>query len=341
MINRRRFLQLGSLAGAACLVPPFLRVAALSPKLSGKKIVLLYLSGGNDGLNTVVPYRNDVYYRLRPRLSLTPKELLRLNDEAGLHPALTALRAIYEQGEMCMIHSVGYAHPERSHFQSALTWNRAHVDRNVPTGWLGRVADEYGQQTVCAVGSVQREILQGVRTNGVVLEEDATAFVPGAAKANELCRKLLITAQSIANGAAPSIYYLEQGGYDTHVHQRQSHRQLLTELNEGLNVFATVLKKTDEWKNTLLVVVSEFGRRVAENPFGGTDHGAANNVLVMGGGISKPGSYNSLPDLENLDNGDIRHTIDFRQVYATLLNGWLHADPARVMGQSYQQLSFI
>ena len=144
LINRRKFLTLGSLATGTMMLPKFLKAfEGPAPALNGQKVlVVLQLSGGNDGLNTVIPYRNDIYYRERPALSISREKSLVLNDEAGLHPSLTHLKSLYDEGNMAILNNVGYPNPDRSHFRSMDIWQSgSKSEEYVYTGWIGRYLD--------------------------------------------------------------------------------------------------------------------------------------------------------------------------------------------------------
>ncbi|MBL7924545.1 MAG: twin-arginine translocation pathway signal, partial [Bacteroidia bacterium] len=143
-ITRRKFIELGSIASASCWLPRFLVPvsAAGVPDDRPRILVVVQLSGGNDGLNTVIPYTNDLYYRHRPGLALDAMEVIRLNDETGLHPALEALRPVFDDGELCIVNGVGYPNPDRSHFRSMDIWQSGSGSMEiVQTGWLGRYLD--------------------------------------------------------------------------------------------------------------------------------------------------------------------------------------------------------
>jgi uncharacterized protein (DUF1501 family) len=175
-----------------------------------------------------------------------------------------------------------------------------------------------------------KTVLQGRRTRNEAEYPDS-----------QIGNHLKIVADQIKAEANTRIYYVSYGSFDTHVNQKEHQRHLLRELDEGLGAFVTDIDKLKKLQDVMVLVFSEFGRRVAENPLEGTDHGAANNVFVIGGALKKPGMYNELPDLGDLDDGDIKHTVDFREVYATVLNKWLDGNPNDILGEEYKQLSII
>jgi uncharacterized protein (DUF1501 family) len=137
------------------------------------------------------------------------------------------------------------------------------------------------------------------------------------------------------------VYYLSLGSFDTHINQPMQHQRLLSDLDAALGAFAADLKAQGRWQDVLVMTFSEFGRRVAQNAGGGTDHGTANQMFFLGGALQRPGLLNALPDLTDLDEGDLKFTVDFRQVYATVLARWLHTDPVPILTQPFPLLDFI
>jgi uncharacterized protein (DUF1501 family) len=134
------------------------------------------------------------------------------------------------------------------------------------------------------------------------------------------------------------VYYLALAGFDTHVRQQEQQQKLLTELGDGLAALAADLQRSQQWDNTLVLVFSEFGRRVAQNASNGTDHGTANNVLLLGGSLRQKGILNAAPDLADLDEGDLRYQVDFRGVYASILKDWLGSDDTAILGTGFDRL---
>jgi uncharacterized protein (DUF1501 family) len=144
----------------------------------------------------------------------------------------------------------------------------------------------------------------------------------------------------IAGGLATRVYYVSQGGYDTHVNELPTHTRLMTELNDALVAFAQDMKAQGNFNRVLLMTFSEFGRRVAQNASNGTDHGAAAPMFVMGGAI-KPGLVGSYPSLDTLNAGDLAYSLDFRSVYATVLDKWLRAPSKDVLGRQFPLLGLV
>lgn len=425
--TRRQFLRTSMLgAAAAWSLPIFLEktflaldaMAADSPiqTINGKDgpiLVVLQLAGGNDGLNTLVPYADDAYHRARRVLGIKADAILKLNDYAGLHPKLTGLKSIYDEGHLAVVQGVGYPNPNRSHFRSTEIWQTASdSEENRPYGWLGNYFDAcckgadptigvsignavpqaFASKTPTGISfarpeqyrwvsgdkesadSVFRELNQpgDEASSGSSIEMIGGAAAPGidpldflqrtaldaqlsSDKVLEISRKYRssveyprgpladsfnLVARMIAGGLATRIYYVSQGGYDTHTGQLNTHDRLMGDLNEALAAFFKDLKAQGNFDRVLLMTFSEFGRRVEENASGGTDHGAAAPLFVAGGKV-KAGLFGKYPSLTQLDNGDLIHNVDFRSVYASVLQNWLHAPPKLVLGRNYPTLPIV
>ena len=397
-IKRREFLQVGSLATAACMVPNFLKAfgkQAIVPP-GNKVLVVLQLSGGNDGLNTVVPFRNDLYYKARPRIGIRKEQALALTDEVGLHPALTGFKELYDHGNLGILNSVGYPNPDRSHFRSMDIWHSASESNEyLYTGWLGRYLD--AQCEGCARPTQALEIddvlsmaLKGENAKGIALKDPKRLYN----SANEKYFKALISQQKERVSELPvdylyktmaetissadyiyrqsklhpssstypktelgksfqtiaslifsdintKVYYVSLGSFDTHINQEAQQQRLFTDMNQAVSSFTKDLKLNGRFDDVLITTFSEFGRRVVQNASGGTDHGTANNMFFIGGGLKQTGILNPVPDLSDLQDGDLKHTIDFKKVYATILKNWLNADDKKILGQQFDHLNFI
>jgi uncharacterized protein (DUF1501 family) len=386
-------------------------------------LVVLQLAGGNDGLNTVVPYTNDFYYQSRPRLALRKDALIPLNDYFGLPNFMTGFKELYDAGQLAMIQGVGYPNPNRSHFRSTEIWHTsADSERAESYGWVGRYFDNQCQGCDATVGlSVGKEAPQAFTAatpTGVSLTnpknyayrtpageegrktyrklnmmgDDADAdgalsaggtigsiggmkAVPGTnsldflertamdaqisseqilAISNKgrnqvtypnssLSNDLSLVSKLIAGGMATRVYYLSQGGYDTHRGQDGPHRRLLGDFSAAIKAFLDDLRKQGNLERVLILTFSEFGRRVGENGSGGTDHGTAAPVFLAGARLN-PGLIGTHPSLApaDLDRGDLRHTTDFRSVYATVLEKWLRVPASSIpaiLGRSYPTLN--
>ncbi len=361
----------------------------------GKRLVVIQLSGGNDGLNTIIPYGDDRYYQLRNRIGVAERDVIRLTDMQGLHPALEPMEGLYGEGEMSILNTVGYPNPNRSHFRSMDIWHSGSSgDDYLNTGWIGRYLDH--ACTGCAVPHRAIETddslslaMKGQQETGLAMRnpealarsardpylQATAAFEPGVGEGDvaylyktlagamnsasylleqvnrapnpagfpfhDLGQQLQLVARLILAGSETSLYYVSMTGFDTHVRQNNTQQRLLQQYAEAVTAFRNTLRQQDQWKNTLVVTFSEFGRRAHDNAGGGTDHGKANNLWLLGGDLRRPGILNDSPDLSNLDDGDLRWTIDFRRVYATLLDRWLGVNDEAILGEKFQQLPLI
>ncbi|MCC3157844.1 DUF1501 domain-containing protein [Hymenobacter sp. 15J16-1T3B] len=398
MTSRRDFLKTSALASTLLFVPRFLHKldAQALPALQdagGRRLVVVQLGGGNDGLNTIVPYRNDLYYNARPTLALRETSgLLTLEKDLALNPHMSALKGLYDQGRVTVLNSVGYPNPDRSHFRSMDIWHTGSAaDEYLATGWLGRYLD--AACAGCATGHTGIEVddtlslaMKGAQRKGLALknpqklrdltrnrllsaasrESAATGLgeldylyktlAETASSADYLFEKskvyqskvaypqtdfaksLKTTAELINSGLDTRVYYTALSGFDTHVRQQEQQGKLLQDLSEGLAAFVDDLQRGGNLDSTLVLVFSEFGRRVSQNASNGTDHGTANNVLLLGGKLCQPGVANAAPDLANLDAGDLRYQLDFRSIYASILHDWLGADNQLILSRDVAPL---
>lgn len=398
LTNRRNWIKQSTLATAGTLmVPRFLKAAAQGlPAGEGDRIlIMVQLSGGNDGLNTIIPVKNDLYFTKRPRLGIKGADALSLTDEASIHSALPALREWFHAGEMLVLNDVGYPNPDRSHFRSMDIWHSASgAHQYWNTGWLGRYLDarchgcdrptqvlelddvlslaNKGQQYKALALTDLRRLKQAADTPQMAgfaryqpphhepmadyLYKTLADTLQSADYLQELAKKggarlgypdselgksMQTIASLMAGGANTRVYYTSHGSFDTHINQQATQARLFKDLNDSLAALVKDLKQLGLFKQVLIVTFSEFGRRVAQNASGGTDHGGANNMVVIGGGLRKAGFYNSLPDLSNLQDGDLQHRIDFREVYATILNRWLDAPASVILQQDFKPLDFL
>ncbi len=288
---------------------------------NGKRtLVLVELAGGCDGLNTLVPYRNDFYYAARPNLAIRKAQgVLTLNDTLGLHPTMAGLKELWDAGMVGIVQAVGYPGAQSTHFLARQVWHTAQTTACTPTHWLQAAMDRTPK-----LGS-QRETGQSSPRQANCLPYSATA----------LAGDLRTIAEHVPVEPHPSVFLLSIEGFDTHAHQVLAgnsavgpHAALLEDLSQSLQAFHADLTARACAKEVLVVVFSEFGRRLDENQSLGTDHGAANPVLLIGGGVN-PGVYGEPPGLspQELDeNGRLVHKVDFRSVYSALLKDWLKVD---------------
>ncbi|MCB9914087.1 MAG: DUF1501 domain-containing protein [Planctomycetes bacterium] len=390
-LDRRAFLAggLGFTAGL-CLAPGAL---AARRDESQRHLVLVQLSGGNDGLSTLVPYGDDAYHAARDATRIAAESLHRLDEYRGLHPALTRLAARYDAGELALVQGVGYPGPNRSHFKSLEVWHAAHPDGRVAgDGWIGKLCDarwpqdappelvvHLGKDVPYALHSAHhppvafevpetyqwlgdgQELDPGAdepaRGGGSVLERlrrvqrDAQASsrrIRHAAAgyrtdveypATREGRALRTAAALLDAGLGTRVVSVDFGGFDTHSSQRGRHDELMRTLDGALGAFLADLRGRSIGAHTLVLVFSEFGRRVRENGSGGTDHGKAGLVLAAGAPV-QGGLYGAYPSLTDLDGGDLRYAVDFRRCYAAALR-WLGADPTAVLGEPFEPVPFV
>lgn len=413
-VTRRDFLANGiKLAALGVVAPSFLVKAAYASErpgvggscadaATGKRILLVVqLSGGNDGLNTVVPYGNQGYYTMRPNLAIPREQVLPLTAQMGLHPALRSLKGLYDRGHMAVLESVGYPNPNRSHFRAMDIWQTARPDVNEPTGWLGRylAGDDCEDDRLLRAVNIGNSLPRTFWTESTVVpsianaesyqfradgrfaadrtaQVDAIHHICSASHApgndefvrlaalealdsstllqqvvgrydegitypnNAFAEGLKLIAKVIAADVGTRVFYVSLGGFDTHAAQARRHTQLLQYLDEGLGAFFQDMDRLGKADDVLAVTFSEFGRRVGENASAGTDHGTALPMFLVGGGV-KGGFYGTPPDLTNLQDGDIKHQMDFRGVYASVIQNWMGVDPTGIIDGTWPQLDFV
>jgi uncharacterized protein (DUF1501 family) len=358
-MDRRDFLKSLGAASLATIAP-----LALARGNFERLLVLVELKGGNDGLNTVIPYANPLYAGLRPRLAIRREEILQLDAQLGLHPSLQPLWPIWQKGELAVVQSVGYPQPNLSHFRSIEIWDTASSSSEyLHDGWLARV---FANQSLPAsfladgvlVGSGDLGPLSGARA---IALKDAEQFRrqsglahPAAEAGNQALRHVLKVENDVASagqrldtsyvfktefpkgefgdavrtgcsvlaGGQVAVLRLTLSGFDTHQNQLGTHARLLRELADGLLALRSALSEIGRWQETLVMTYAEFGRRPRENQSGGTDHGTAAPHLVLGGRV-RGDLLGSPPALDRLDgNGNLPFDIDFRSLYATVVERW-------------------
>lgn len=388
------------ISGGAAWIPAFLNTKKKQGKHKEKKLIVIQLNGGNDGLNTIVPYGNDLYYKLRPKLGLKKNKILTINEELGFNFALKEFRKLYDQGQLSIINAVGYPDSNRSHFRSRDIWHSASTSRqNLETGWIGRYLDERTETTGRRHHAIEVDdslslAMKGNIYNGLAIshprrfyrkthkpfvnkllrkiekgehhihnpsaaylyktlvETNSSAnYIREKAKIksgkiryarNAISHQLKSIAEFIRSGVDCNIYYADMAGFDTHSKQKNVHENLLELLDKSIGRFVADLKDCDQFKNTLILIISEFGRRAAENNSLGTDHGTANNVFIIGEKFKKAGIYNNPVSLSDLDlNSDLKHSLDFKRIYASILKNWLGADDEKILLGQYETLDFI
>ncbi len=435
--TRREFLRTTVLGSAlSWTVPTFLAntFSALQAEAAEKAtqvvtgrdatiLVVLQMAGGNDGLNTVVPFGDDFYHRARPRIGLAAEKVLKLSDEVGLHASLTGFKELHDAGHLAVIQGVGYPNPNRSHFRSTEIWQTASdSERFERYGWLGRyfdnacagcdptvgvsigrqmpeafaakvptgiglenpqnyrfikaerpkpgemdlteesfrklnepeaeTADNAGGSIASLSGPavpagsmldyIERTALDAQISSDKIREISSRVQNQGTYPASPLANSLKLVARLIGGGLPTRVFYVSQGGYDTHTNQSGAHDRLLRDLGDSVKAFVADLKAQGNLERVLVMTFSEFGRRVAENANGGTDHGAAAPVFVVGNRV-KAGLLGRYPSLAPADlfQGDLKFNVDFRCVYAAVLERWLKTKSDTVLGRHFEPLALV
>lgn len=324
-------LQQGLALAGASIASTSLAAPSQSVARDERVLVVVQLVGGNDGLNTVIPARNDSYHRYRPTLAISRADGLPLDDEWSLHPALTGLKQLFDDGLVSIVQGVGYRNPSRSHFKSQDVWQSALPAGPHDTGWLGRYVDSLSggdSSSRLAAGLTFDEplALRGRRSRPAVLTE---------ASGN-----LQAVARMIAADSPARAYYVSWPGYDTHVDQADRHARQLAAFGHSMAQFVDALRRSGHLDRALVMVFSEFGRSVAENAAGGTDHGEAGPMFLIGSQVN-PGLHGQSPSLARRHLDRLPWTTDFRQVYGAILRDWFEADPARILGGVFTPLPVI
>ena len=365
-----------------------------SSSVTDRILVVIQLSGGNDGLNTIVPYRDELYAKARPKLGIPSNDVIKLTEELGLHPSLRAIENQFSEDRFSIIQGVGYPSPNRSHFESMDIWHSCHPKKDrSQSGWLGRwiteqtahptsdsTAIHIGSDTLplaCQERGVQVPSLASLeqmrlkakldsmqdkqsrpgaepnskdtgslldflststvsalevseRLDKILAQPDASGDFPKTA----LGEKLRAVSRLILSGLKTRIYYVTLDGFDTHANQPDVHASLLKQWSEALAAFLSRLKQTGQQDRVLVMTFSEFGRRVSENASLGTDHGAAAPMFLAGPKLPKI-IHGPMPDLSDLEDGDLRFKIDFRSVYASVLEHWMMTDSRKALDGDY------
>lgn len=395
MRNRRNFLRNSALLSLAPTIPAFLRAATAPPtNTSGKILVVIQLSGGNDGLNTVIPFKDEGYLANRKSLRLPDDRLRKIDDSTAFHPSLKSVFELLQDNRLAVVQGVGYPNASRSHEASMAVWHTASPDPedHRGTGWIGNALDQLpisheSPSSVLVANQEAPVALQGRKSLSltmdslqefkseltarqlVVSDSDSSvaAFVkqssldayamalrvsqiatdPGT-KANEklsrlpsdLSRRLKVIASLIQADFGPRVYYCMQPGYDTHSQQLRDHENLLAVLSSSLKAFLDDLQSAGLGDEVLVMCFSEFGRQVKENASEGTDHGTAGPVFLAGNKVHA-GLHGTAVNLQQLNDNAPVHTVDFRQIYATVLERWLGISPATLLPESMPALPLL
>ncbi len=379
-MQRRHFIS--TLAGAAAILALRPSTAATS---RDRTLLLIELAGGNDGLNTFIPYNDPNYRTLRPTLGI--QDGISVSSTVALHPALASWEGLLESGTMAVVQNVGYPNPDLSHFRSKEIWQSGSLDPSPDTGWLGRYLDAEQAQSKDGIflGSEYPLALNGsgahylhvapnlvVHANGSFGQALQTLYndpqpeplaeavrltvleSTEAVKAltQDLDRRLnrqnypqgplgqqfALVSRIVESGA--SVVYLTVGGWDTHTNQTGRHERLLTQLGQGVEALYQHLHDEGLDQQVLIMIQSEFGRRPAENGSGGTDHGTAGPVILVGSQV-QGGFYGGDPALDSLVNQNLPMQIDFRSLYSEILAQWLQADPTAILGSEFEHVGIL
>ncbi len=419
MSHRRDFLKHSTLLGFGATVPGFLgRTASAAPQSSkaGAKdtiLVVVQLTGGNDGLNTVIPFKDPLYAKYRPTIAVAKDKVFGINDQLGLHPAMSAMgKLLKDQSSACIVQGVGYPNPDQSHFRSMDIWNAGSTAETLSEGWLGKALkvktagafhlaagnesaplalsgaparvpsitslEDFQLKLGAASGkdkANQKELIDNLaaapKANGTMpgapasqpnlldfvrrtavntyestdrLQKIGKSYEPKVPyPTSAFANRLKLAAQLIDAGLGARIFYLSMDGFDTHAGQGGavgSHANLLENLSAGLSAFYRDLEARGQADRVCIMTFSEFGRRAKENGSQGTDHGSGAPMFLVGGKVNA-GVVGAHPNLEKLEEGNLVHAIDFRSVYATVLDQWLGVSSKEVLGKQFSPLKLF
>ena len=370
---------------------------------SDRTLIIVQMAGGNDGLNTVIPFTDPLYIQMRPTLGIPVTKVLPLDTRLGLHPNLQPLTKLWGEGHMAIVEGVGYPNQSLSHFQAMDIWQTLDLSGNGTEGWLGKLvaglvdqdghpfkALDIGVQTAQALQSISAQVPTVASVESYAIGTDPSDGDGGNARLQALMKLynsypgtapyaalldtaalsaqegslqlhqadaayrpavtypaepfsdgLKILAEAIVQGLGLRVGYVTLGGFDTHSNQQATHALLLQTLASGLSAFYNDLAAHGKADNVVIMTWSEFGRRVEENGSLGTDHGTAAPLFVLGNPVNK-GIFGEPPSLSSLDeNGNLKYTVDFRSVYATVLDRWMGASSKDVLGGSFSSQNFL
>jgi len=368
-------------------------------------LVVLQLSGGNDGLNTIVPYTNPLYRDNRPNVAIQEDQVLPINDELGFNPNLAPLKRLYDDGKVAIIQGVGYPNPNRSHFRSMDIWHTCEPDKIANDGWLGLTVRDLdpNQDNVLTCVNLGRGLPRALVAPGIPVASVGNLATYGVLttieKENQRTEALDIFSQmySPATGRDAVLSYLSQTGmdaltgadilatapaqysssveysgssvgqymrniaqvhcadlgsrvlyttapynsFDTHATELSAHSKLWSDVSQTISDFYDDLTEHNAGDNVMLLVFTEFGRRVHDNG-SGTDHGSGGLAFVVGDTV-KGGLYGEYPslDADKLLDGDLQFNNDFRGLYATIVEDWLGLDSKPIVNGSFEKLAFV
>lgn len=401
LISRRDLMKRGGVIAIGLMAPRWLSTIAQADMISMSKggkalsdtiLVVCQLSGGNDGLNTFIPYANKKYYAYRPTIGIPDDKVLHVNEQMGFHPSMQGMADLFKAGKVAVINNVGYPQPNRSHFKSMEIWQSASPTSTIRNGWIGRHFDQQ-----LSVGPMNPVVALGLSTEKPLALSAKNASIPcfaslsdvqnliGDPAAEQMLRDIqgmdaplgsntrvvqqasraaldamdILSkqlkgytskqtygtdafgkgfqqiAQLIATSPKTRVVYFSAGGFDTHARQTDTQEKLLGGFSQAISAFQSEMEAVGKADKVVVLVFSEFGRRVQENGSAGTDHGQAAPMFLIGKNV-KGGMYGPIPDLDNLANGDVKFTTDFREVYAATLDEWMGGDSEIVLGEKFQ-----
>ncbi len=367
-----------------------------------KKVVVLQLSGGNDALNTVIPYSDENYYDHRPYLGIPQEDVLKLDDDLGLNPVMGPIKSLWDEGKVAVINGIGYPSPNRSHFRSMDVWHTAQPADIAPEGWLGQAVrdlDPKGENVVTGVnfgrglpramyakdvpvasvgnlesyglmpdikdeaarkmaleafsqiygGSGRDTISQFISQVGMdalkgadILRTAPASYSSSVEYADTpVAQNMKSIAQVMFADVGTRVFYTQHGSFDTHSNELNAHAKLWGDVSAAVADFMDDLREHDKDKDTVVLLFSEFGRRINDNG-AGTDHGSGGSAFVIGGDVAG-GLYGDFPSLREEDHleGDMHFNNDFRTTYSTILDRWLHVDPVPITHGTFEQFDFI
>jgi len=407
MTNRRNFLKSSSLFGFGATAPQFLGRTAFAAPTADKKgakdtiLVVVQHTGGNDGLNTVIPYKNDEYFKLRPNIAIPKDQVKGIGKDLGFHPAFDAMARLYnDKSAVCVVQGVGYPNPSQSHFRSMDIWQAASTAETLTDGWIGKtlkaspgpafhlaagnesspLALNGAPVRAPSVTSLEDFQLKMAAANGadkaaqkgVITDVAKSPMSPGSPNnlldfvartqmntyassdklaaigknyqpkvpypATPFANRLKLAAQLIDAGLGARVFYVSQDGFDTHAGQGGAvgaHANLLQTIGDGISAFYRDLAERGHKDRLCIMTFSEFGRRGYENGSKGTDHGSGAPMFLVGGKV-KNGVIGDHPSLTKMETGNLIHSIDFRRVYAAVLDHWLGIDSKTVLGGKFE-----
>jgi uncharacterized protein (DUF1501 family) len=386
-MHRRAFVRstLGAAALAATNPAALAFAAAPAGARYGRTLVLIELKGGNDGLNTCVPFADPAYYALRPKLALARDAVIQLSDRAGLHPSLAPLAPLWQRRQLAVLQGVGYPEPNLSHFRSIEIWDTASKsDEYLQAGWLARTfaaaptPRDFAADGVIVGSNDLGPLSGGARAvalaNSEAFRRQAHLAADTGTAANRALQHILeveadivqaaahldtahafrtefppngfgstirTACQALANPAGVAVVRVSLSGFDTHGNQAPTQTRLLSELAQGIVALRAALEEIERWNDTLVLTYAEFGRRPKENLSGGTDHGTASIHFALGGGVAG-GFYGEQPPLDRLrGDGNIGYALDFRAVYATVLERWWGVRSTPILGGRFAPVPFL